>query len=965
MAEDKYTKILEIQLNYEKAVKGIAEYELEIKKAREQQRLWKEQMKALEKEYKDGSISLDEYKKSQRELTEKIIQSKTAIKELQYEQGVIQKQLQQQVKIDNAEENSLVSLRAELSNLTAQYDALSGEMRNSEFGRDLERQINDVTDQLKESEEATQRYYRNVGNYANSIKKAFDEMGDELTELKKKYDEVVVAQGKDSKAAEDLKASMEAQQHVMDKTGQYMLNLQSAFIPFGDKIAPLIMKGMSGVKEAFHLAAQGAQILGKQFLALATNPIVAVLGILAAAITLVVNGIKGSEENMNQWNRIMAPVTRALTGLRNVVEILCGWILNVVEAGGRLLFVLGNIVEWATSGIPLIGNAVHSAMEATRESIELEQRQQKLTEDRRKAMVDEAKAQQEIAKLRNEAADASNNDTEARLAANKKAMELELQIANERKRMAKEALALAEAEAAQAGNSTKDNDELARLRADVYNAETEYYKKTKELQSQQNTLEKQIADERKKRADDAKKQAEDRAKAAKEASDKELAAIRQAEDAMLALVKDTAEKRRREIQLQYDREIEDLQKRLEEEKNLSIAAREAINQTIAAKAQEQANALAELEAQISAETIQRKQQEIQLMLEAVKQGTDQEYDLKQKQIQLNLEADLAATDQEIQNLEERERMKALIRAKYAEQEQQLTIERNTAIAEEERQAIENLFTERLMQVEENSLEYARIELERRKYELDNLHQMEGESNAAFVARQLEARKSYNDQKKKLADAEVQIEVAKDKAIASVMGTVGDAITKLAGDNKEAAKLAKVVGIAELWINQAVAISEAIKTAEQGDPYTVAARVAAAVASVVVGMAEAFSAIGKAKFAKGGKVDADKINHATGGKIVGAGTGTSDSIPAMLSNGEFVMTAAATRLFEPTLEAMNKIGSGVNLPTISQSVTIGGMNDETFSDSLAASVAEIRPVVSVVDITEGISRVEAIDTLDTL
>jgi len=34
--------------------------------------------------------------------------------------------------------------------------------------------------------------------------------------------------------------------------------------------------------------------------------------------------------------------------------------------------------------------------------------------------------------------------------------------------------------------------------------------------------------------------------------------------------------------------------------------------------------------------------------------------------------------------------------------------------------------------------------------------------------------------------------------------------------------------------------------------------------------------------------------AAGGEIVGPGTGTSDSIPAMLSDGEFVMTAKAVR-----------------------------------------------------------------------
>jgi hypothetical protein len=46
--------------------------------------------------------------------------------------------------------------------------------------------------------------------------------------------------------------------------------------------------------------------------------------------------------------------------------------------------------------------------------------------------------------------------------------------------------------------------------------------------------------------------------------------------------------------------------------------------------------------------------------------------------------------------------------------------------------------------------------------------------------------------------------------------------------------------------------------------------------------------------------------ATGGYITGAGTGTSDSIPAMLSNGEFVVRAAAVRaLGIDTLTSINR------------------------------------------------------------
>lgn len=53
------------------------------------------------------------------------------------------------------------------------------------------------------------------------------------------------------------------------------------------------------------------------------------------------------------------------------------------------------------------------------------------------------------------------------------------------------------------------------------------------------------------------------------------------------------------------------------------------------------------------------------------------------------------------------------------------------------------------------------------------------------------------------------------------------------------------------------------------------------------------------FSKGGPVHA-----ATGGRISGPGSGTSDSIPAMLSDGEFVVNAAATKKNRALLEAIN-------------------------------------------------------------
>lgn len=51
-------------------------------------------------------------------------------------------------------------------------------------------------------------------------------------------------------------------------------------------------------------------------------------------------------------------------------------------------------------------------------------------------------------------------------------------------------------------------------------------------------------------------------------------------------------------------------------------------------------------------------------------------------------------------------------------------------------------------------------------------------------------------------------------------------------------------------------------------------------------------------------DGGIIHAATGGKIRGPGSSRSDSIPAMLSNGEFVVNAAATKKYAGLLEAIN-------------------------------------------------------------
>lgn len=102
----------------------------------------------------------------------------------------------------------------------------------------------------------------------------------------------------------------------------------------------------------------------------------------------------------------------------------------------------------------------------------------------------------------------------------------------------------------------------------------------------------------------------------------------------------------------------------------------------------------------------------------------------------------------------------------------------------------------------------------------------------------------------------------------------------------------------------------------------------------------------------------------GGLVTGPGTGTSDSIPAMLSNGEAVMTAQAVNDWGAMLSAMN-VASGGNAIQVS--------NLPQRNDGMRGMKAMIReamlemptPIVSVVDINKGQKRVKVQNSLGKL
>lgn len=148
-------KILQITVKYDDAVKGIVKYRQGIEDLEAAE-------KKLKQDFKDGKVTSTEYARQ-------MVANKEAVKQYKDNIRVLSKEIQNNLKREKEQEGSLKSLRAQLSNATKAYDEMSRAERQGAKGKELQKHINEITAELKAAEEETQRFYRNVGNYKQSI----------------------------------------------------------------------------------------------------------------------------------------------------------------------------------------------------------------------------------------------------------------------------------------------------------------------------------------------------------------------------------------------------------------------------------------------------------------------------------------------------------------------------------------------------------------------------------------------------------------------------------------------------------------------------------------------------------------------------------------------------------------------------------------------------------------------------
>ncbi len=141
----------------------------------------------------------------------------------------------------------------------------------------------------------------------------------------------------------------------------------------------------------------------------------------------------------------------------------------------------------------------------------------------------------------------------------------------------------------------------------------------------------------------------------------ELSAQRATQDAQIALMAEGAEKQREQLRVEYERQIQDINTRLETERGLTeTQVAELLNQQLLLQ-QQYAKSLGELNDQITIDQMQAAADRTQLQLDAAREGSQEEINLRIQLLQQQRAIELAQNRQLAEDVRQSE---ADINAKY-------------------------------------------------------------------------------------------------------------------------------------------------------------------------------------------------------------------------------------------------------------------------------------------------------------
>lgn len=593
--------ILDLKIDDQQAVSNIAALskhldELKVKRL------------GLHAAVKNNIISEEEYYKQLAKLDVEIKETKRSI-------GAYQKELQNNLVSEKAEAESLDAMRARLLNMRREYESLSKAQRDNPMvgGKQLQ-EIQALTSEIKSLEQAQGDFRRSVGNYAS----AFDASGESLTRFGQVLASVFGGGGVIGKAAtvvagfgrslKDIgKDVTDTATQVTDSlggiasgsgAGQAAQEVASGFQQAGQAAgdasvtvqgfgkalydtagaeekaatgAAATAKGASGISGAFSAAGTAVKAFSKQMLALLANPIVAAIAAIVAILVKLAAEFRKNDAAMTAIQQVFAAFRPVLDVINRAFQALVGVLTKVAEG-------FASVASWLVKLIPGMREYAEAEMDTVNATDALEEAERQYT-------VNHAKRESEISELRAKAAESDKYSFAERKRFMEQAGKLEAQDLKENRDNAKERLRIRRQELANNMGFAQFNsevyekmsdgmkNELAQLEAAVYGAEKAYNDGMRSINKATSSFVKQEQAEQKARAQAAAQAAKERVKNEREA----LAALQKM---WIDGISNLRDREYAATKLAGEKEIQALKNRLNEEKNLSKAAREAINRQI-------------------------------------------------------------------------------------------------------------------------------------------------------------------------------------------------------------------------------------------------------------------------------------------------------------------------------------------------------------------------------------------------
>jgi chemotaxis protein histidine kinase CheA len=304
------------------------------------------------------------------------------------------------------------------------------------------------------------------------------------------------------------------------------------------------------------------------------------------------------------------------------------------------------------------------------------------------------------------------------------------------------------------------------------------------------------------------------------------------------------------------------------------------------------------------------------------------------------------------------------------------IESSLKTAEETKKVREQEFADR-MRLAEGDLQAQQSILDAKVAQDQAYYQKLLETEGLSAEQRKKIEEDFTNTKRANAEAQTQIEQKKFEAQQKLLGATASAlaaVSDIVGKNTVAGK---ALAVAASLINTYAAIAGQLAAfAKVPVP---AYAIVQAVATGLVGFKAVADIIktpvpsgtsgggGAGTGAASGTAVPKPRGMFTGGLVNGPGSGRSDMIPAMLSNGESVINAQSTAMFKPLLSSINAIGGGKRFAD--GGLAVGGFSQDQalrdLQDTLMTSQQPIKTYVVSSDMSNNQMMDRAIKSRSTL